>query len=64
MTTTKEKQEILRSLNNLDSVQTQQVLNFIKDILRADENGPYQQYLKRKAMQEIGHALKQAPLSF
>ena len=64
MTTTNQKLEILRSLNNLDAVQSEKVLIFIKDLLHSEQNDLYHQYMKRKAMQEIGQALRQAPHAF
>ena len=64
MTTTNQKQEIVRSLNNLDAVQSEKVLSFIKGLIHNEPNDLYQQHLKRKAMQEIGQALQQAQHSF
>jgi hypothetical protein len=64
MTTTNQKQEIVRSLSNLDAAQSEQVLNFIRGLISREQNDLYHQYLKRKAIQEIGRALEQAPQSF
>ena len=64
MTTTNQKLEILQSLNNLDAVQSEIVLKFIKGLIQGDLHRTAHQHLKRKAMREIGQALKQAEQSF
>lgn len=64
MTSTNRKQEIVRSLNNLNADQSEQVLNFIRGLISREQNDLYHQYFKSKAIQEIGKALQQAPQSF
>ena len=59
MTTTNQKQEILRSLQNLDAVQSEKVLEYIRELLKNDSGSAYHHYIKRKAMREIGQALRQ-----
>jgi hypothetical protein len=61
MTTTYQKMEILRSLNNLDAAQSEKVLNYIKGLLFVQQKEFYHQNIKRhRAMKEIGQALSQA----
>jgi hypothetical protein len=57
MTTTNQKQEIVQTLSSLDAVQAEKVLNFIKGLVHNERQDLYHQYLKRKAMTEIGKAL-------
>jgi hypothetical protein len=64
MTTTNQKLEILQSLNNLDAVQSEIVLKFIQGLIQGDGNRAAHHQLKRKAMREIGQALKQSEHSF
>lgn len=64
MTTTNQKLEILQSLNQLDTVQSEIVLKFIKGLVHEKRSHPVRQYLKRRAMKEIGQALRQAEHSF
>lgn len=59
MTNTNQKQEILKSLSSLDSVQAEKVLNFIKGMLKSNPSDPHYQLLKRQAMIEISQALGQ-----
>ena len=60
MTTTLQKQEILQSLNSLDTAQSEKVLNYIKGLLYVQRKEFYHQNLKRhKAMKEITQALGQ-----
>jgi hypothetical protein len=60
MTTISRKQEILRSVDTLDAAQSEKVLNFIRGLVRGEKNDLYYQYLRSKAMQEIGQALRGA----
>ena len=64
MTTTNQKLEILQSLNNLDAVQSEIVLKFIKGLVQEERNQIFHQHIKRKAMKEIGQALRQGEHSF
>jgi hypothetical protein len=58
MTSTYQKEEIVRSLNNLDAVQSEKVLHYIKGLLNVQQHESYHQHVKRhRAMQEIGQAL-------
>lgn len=59
MTITYQKLEILQSLNNLDAAQSEKVLNFIQGLVRAPENDQHQQYVRTRAMKEIGQALRE-----
>jgi|GEM_PF-6273807 uncharacterized protein (UPF0210 family) len=59
MTLVNRKQEIVRSISNLNAAQSEEVLNFIKGLLHTQHKDLYQQHLKSKAIQEIGQALKQ-----
>ncbi|MGC1242787.1 MAG: hypothetical protein WA874_14445 [Chryseosolibacter sp.] len=59
MTTTHPKQEILQSLNNLDAAQSGQVLEFIKGLLNTNHRESRHQTIKRKALREIGQALRE-----
>ena len=58
MTTTNQKLEILQSLSNLDAVQSEIVLKFIKGLVQNDGRQIAHQHFKRKAMKEIGQALR------
>ena len=64
MTTTNRKLEILQSLNNLDAVQSEIVLKFIKGLVQGERNQIFHQHIKRKAMKEIGQALRHGEHSF
>ena len=64
MTTINQKLEILQSLNQLDAVQSEIVLKFIRGLVQDDTRPPAHHYLKRKAMKEIGLALSQREHSF
>jgi hypothetical protein len=59
MTTTHPKQEILQSLNNLDAAQSEKVLDFIKGLLKNSHSDLQHQTIKRKALREIGQALRE-----
>jgi hypothetical protein len=60
MTTTYQKMEILRSLNNLDTAQSEKVLNYIRGLLFTEQKEFYHHNIKRhRAMEEIGQALGQ-----
>lgn len=60
MTTTYQKLEIVQSLNRLDAVQSEQVLDFIRGLLHnRSTDANHHQYLRRKAMKEIGQALRE-----
>jgi CO dehydrogenase/acetyl-CoA synthase beta subunit len=59
MTTTNQKQEILQSLSSLDSVQSEKVLNYIKGLMKGNQNEVQYQRLKQEAMKEISQALGQ-----
>ena len=58
MTTTNRKQEIIHSLQNLDAVQSEKVLAYIKVLLRNETDAAYH-YTKSRAMREISQALRQ-----
>lgn len=58
MTTTNRKQEIIQSLHNLDAVQSEKVLAYIKGLLKNESDAAYH-YTKRRAMREISQALRQ-----
>jgi len=64
MTTTNQKLEIMQSLNNLDALQSEIVLKFIQGLIQGDVNRAAHHHFKRKAMREIGQALKQSEHSF
>lgn len=54
MNTEVQKSQIVEHLNNLDNLQAQQVLNYIKSLVNQP---PSKQTLKRQAMREIRQAL-------
>jgi len=58
MTTIHQKLEILQTLNRLDAVQSEKVLDYIKGLLYSPQNDFHRQYVRRKAMKEIGQALR------
>jgi len=58
MTTTK-KHEILKSLDSLDQVQTEKVMEYIKGLVGSTRNETYYRLFKREAMKEIRQALNQ-----
>lgn len=60
MTTFQKRQEILRSLNHLDAVQSERVLGFIQSLLPGNVQSLRHQNYKRKALREINQALRQA----
>jgi hypothetical protein len=59
MTTTHPKQEILQSLDNLDVAQSEKVLDFIRGLLKNSHRDLQHQTIKRKALREIGQALRE-----
>lgn len=59
MTTKDQKLEILQSLNRLDAAQSEQVLDYIKGLLHSPETDLRRQHIRRKAMKEIGQALRE-----
>jgi hypothetical protein len=59
MTTKYQKLEILQFLNRLDAVQSEQVLDYIKRLLHNPQPDFHRQYVRRKAMKEIGQALRE-----
>jgi mRNA-degrading endonuclease RelE of RelBE toxin-antitoxin system len=59
MTTTYQKLEIQQFLNRLDAVQSEQVLDYIKGLLQNPQPDFHSQYVRRKAMKEIGQALRE-----
>lgn len=59
MTTTYQKLAIVQSLNSLDAVQSEKVLRFIQGLLQRPERDLRHQYLRSKAMKEIGQALRE-----
>ena len=59
MTTPNQKQEIVQSLSNLDAVQSEKVLNYIKALLHGPAAAEQQ---KEKAMREINSAITMARL--
>jgi hypothetical protein len=61
MTTTKQKQEILQSLNSLDPAQSDKVLNYMKGLIQGNQKEDDYKALKRQAMKEISQALGQLP---
>ena len=58
MTIDSQKQQILQSLKSLDALQSEQVLHYIKALLEEQQNSLRHQKMKRKAMKEIGRALR------
>jgi hypothetical protein len=64
MTATNQKQEIVQSLSRLDAFQAEKVLHFIKGLVHNETHDLYHQHMKRKAMNEIGHALRERSHSF
>lgn len=61
MTTTRQKQEIVESLNNLDVAQSEKVLQFIKT-LNHRHQGEVKNEHGKKVMKEINLALTRARL--
>ncbi|MFZ6010507.1 MAG: hypothetical protein ACOYXT_09180 [Bacteroidota bacterium] len=57
MTTFHQRHQILESLDSLDQVQTEKVLDYIKGLLTVPRTDARYQKLKREAMKEIRHAL-------
>ena len=60
MTTTNQKEEILRSLSNLDAFQSEMVLNYINGLLYVRQRDAYYSVKRHQAMKEIGQALGKA----
>ena len=58
MTSTDQKQEILKTLSSLDSIQAEKVLDFMKGLKRSHSIDPHYETIKRRAMKEISQALK------
>jgi hypothetical protein len=59
MTTSHNKLEILQSLNRLDAVQSEKVLDYIRGLLQHPQQDLHRHYFRRKAMKEIGQALSE-----
>ncbi|HET9487285.1 MAG TPA: hypothetical protein VFO54_07625 [Chryseosolibacter sp.] len=59
MTTSHNKLEILQSLNSLDAVQSEKVLDYIRGLLQHPQQDFHRHYFRRKAMKEIGQALRE-----
>lgn len=57
MTITYQKLELLQTVQNLDAVQSEKVLDFIRELAKTPENDRDQQRVKTRAMKEIGQAL-------
>jgi hypothetical protein len=57
MTITYQKLELLQTVQNLDAVQSEKVLDFIRGLAKTPENDRDQQRVKTRAMKEIGQAL-------
>jgi hypothetical protein len=57
MTTANHKQEILQSLNILNSAQSAKVLQFIRELVNNHKRELYKQQFKSQAMKEIDQAL-------
>ena len=62
MTTINQKHEIVQSLNDLDAVQSEKVLDFIKTLRDSQQRKAGQQDLKPKFVKEMNHALSQVRL--
>jgi hypothetical protein len=57
MTTINQKYQIVESLNSLDQMQTEKVLEYIKGLMYASQSEASHQQLKRQALKEIRQAL-------
>ncbi|HEY9046572.1 MAG TPA: hypothetical protein VIN08_11780 [Ohtaekwangia sp.] len=57
MTTTNQKNQILESLNSLDQVQTEKVLEYIQGLRYTSLDEASYQKFKREALKEIRQAL-------
>ena len=64
MTIDNQKQQILQSLKSLDALQSEQVLHYIKALLREQHHELRHENMKRKAMKEIGRALRAPQAQF
>ena len=62
MTTINQKQEIVQSLGNLDAVQSEKVLEYIKTLLNRRRDEKNDDSRKGEIMKEINRALGQARL--
>jgi len=62
MTTASQKKEIVESLNDLDAVQSEKVLEFIRTLHESRQGVAKQEIGHRKVMKEINQALTQARL--
>ncbi|MEO5601267.1 MAG: hypothetical protein ABIR06_10090 [Cyclobacteriaceae bacterium] len=58
MTSTNQKQEILKTLSSLDSIQAEKVLDFMKGLKKSNSSERHYETIKRQAMKEISQALK------
>lgn len=58
MTSTNQKQEILKTLSSLDSIQAEKVLDFMKGLKKSNFSDRHYETIKRQAMKEISQALK------
>ena len=61
MTAINQKHEIVRSLNDLDAVQSEKVLDFIKTLRDSQENAARQDF-NRRFVKEMNQALSQVRL--
>ena len=57
MTTIESKQFILKSLNSMDNVQTEKVLDYVRNLLLSNEEQMNYERFKEAAIQEINDAL-------
>jgi hypothetical protein len=57
MTNIHQKHQILESIESLDPVQAEKVLEYIKGLLNPSKDGTGYQKLKREALKEIRQAL-------
>lgn len=57
MTTINQKYQIVESLDSLDQMQTEKVLEYIKGLMYASQDEASHQQLKRQALKEIRQAL-------
>lgn len=62
MTTINQKQEIVQSLGDLDAVQSEKVLEYIKTLLNRRQDEKNDDSRKGEIMKEINRALGQARL--
>jgi hypothetical protein len=57
MTARNQRNQILESLESLDHLQAEKVLNYIKGLKNADKDPSHQRVIKREAMIQIRQAL-------